>query len=174
MIAPLYCCNEYKVDSDGFIISKRDHKPMKSAKNQNGYSFVSIVKEGKKINVLIHIAVAKAFLGDKINDGLQVNHKDGNKDNNCVDNLEWVTPKENMRHSVDVLGHNVGTNNGNAKSIKGYDKNTGKLLYSFGSIADCAREISPNNNYRQIQNSIWRVLSGKRKSYKGCIWEYVD
>ena len=175
MITPLYCCDDYKVDSDGFIISKRFNRPLRPSKNHKGYLFVSIMmKNGKQKVVTIHSAVAKSFLGDRTKEGLQVNHKDGNKENNRLDNLEWVTPEENIQHSINILGNNVGANNGNARLIRGYDKKTGELKYSFGSIIDCAKVLCNNGKFRQVQNCIWRALSGERKSYKGYVWKYAD
>lgn len=64
------------------------------------YSFVSI----KDVTYAVHTLVAKMFLKDSYEPGLVVNHKDGNKHNNCVDNLEWVTQSDNERHSYDILG----------------------------------------------------------------------
>lgn len=174
MIAPLYCCKEYKVDSNGFIISKRDGTYMKPSKNHNGYLITTLIIDGKRKSLPIHLAVAKTFLGDKSIDGLEVNHKDGNKENNNIDNLEWVTYSDNMIHSTHVLGNCIGCDNGTAKAICGYDKISGELIYSFDSIIDCARVLCKNDKYRQVQNSIWRVLSGKRKSYKGCVWKYSN
>lgn len=64
------------------------------------YAYVSI----KDHTYTVHRLVAKAFLPDTYKDGLVVNHKDGNRFNNCVDNLEWCTQAENEQHSYDVLG----------------------------------------------------------------------
>lgn len=67
--------------------------------NKNGYFYVSLYKENKGKNYLVHRLVATAFLDNPL--GLeQVNHKDGNKQNNTVENLEWVTAQENAVHAV--------------------------------------------------------------------------
>lgn len=55
-------------------------------------------------NYLLHRLIAKTFLADSYFDGAHVNHKNGNKQDNRVENLEWVTPSENERHSYAVLG----------------------------------------------------------------------
>ena len=76
---------------------------LNEAKTKSGkqrYVSVSI----KDHTYMVHRLVAKAFLPDTYSDGMVVNHKDGNKHNNCVDNLEWCTQAENERHSYDVLG----------------------------------------------------------------------
>ena len=120
----------------------------------------------------IHSAVAKTFLGDKTVDGLVINHIDGDKTNNKLENLEWVTVQENTKHAVKVLGMNVGSNNGNSKEVYGVDKKTGKIKYHYGSLADCARDICGENNWIYVMNSIWRAIKGIRKTYKGCLWTY--
>ena len=69
-----------------------------------GYLCVMFTLKGKKHYV--HRLVAKTFLGDKSN--LDVNHIDGNKTNNAVSNLEWVTRSENCLHSTHVLKNTKG------------------------------------------------------------------
>lgn len=70
---------------------------------------------GRKHEVYAHRVVYMALTGEDIPDGKQTNHKDGNKKNNHPDNLEVVTPAENMRHAVQVLGVNRGEKCGAAK-----------------------------------------------------------
>ena len=67
------------------------------------YLFVTLCHDGPSIRARVHQLVAAAFLGLRP-DGLQINHLDGNKKNNHVGNLEYVTPSENIRHAVNVLG----------------------------------------------------------------------
>lgn len=62
----------------------------------NGYRTCHISDETGRQLILVHRAVALAFLGE----GIEVNHKDKNRANNCASNLEWVTRLENMQHAV--------------------------------------------------------------------------
>jgi len=68
---------------------------------KNGYERVGF--HGGQETVFVHRIVARAFC-DGYADGLEINHKDGNKLNNNADNLEWVTRSQNVQHSFDVLG----------------------------------------------------------------------
>lgn len=72
-------------------------KIRKSCKNHRGYSLVQLVSKGKAYPV--HRLVASAFVPNP-NQLPEVNHKDGDKENNRVDNLEWCTRGENARHAV--------------------------------------------------------------------------
>lgn len=84
--------------------------------NSRGYANVCLGINGRQIVEKIHRLVAEAFIGPKPN-GFEVNHKDGNKLNNRVQNLEYVTHAENMRHAsrCGLLNGQIGTNNGNSK-----------------------------------------------------------
>lgn len=66
--------------------------------NGNGYLIVNLKHNGKQKNHLVHRIVATTFLENPDNKR-EVNHKDGNKQNNCVDNLEFVTRSENIKHA---------------------------------------------------------------------------
>lgn len=71
---------------------------LKSHSNGHGYQNVSLHNENKiEKHAYIHILVAKAFIPNPENKK-EVNHKDFNKENNCADNLEWVTREENKKH----------------------------------------------------------------------------
>lgn len=71
---------------------------MKESKNKFGYSRVSLYKLGKTKNFQIHRLVAQAFIPNPL-ELPQVNHIDGNKDNNSVNNLEWITNRDNVIHA---------------------------------------------------------------------------
>lgn len=79
---------------------------IKSWPHKDGYLCVGLSKDKAYSAKTIHRLVAVAFLGNPPTAKHQVNHIDGNKANNCIGNLEWVTPSENMQHSRYVLGNN--------------------------------------------------------------------
>lgn len=163
----------YQVDTNGNVYSKNGNK-LKYSINHNGYCIVNFYHNNKRKGFSVHTLIAETFFENKENK-TQVNHKDGNKQNNNIDNLEFITAKENIEHSIKILGNdNRGINNSNSKRIYGYDKNTKELKYQFDSIADAARYFAVNNeNYRHIQNIIYCVANNKgKKSYKGYIWKY--
>jgi len=76
---------------------------LKQGKASNGYLLVSFCVDKVKSNHSVHRLVARAFISNESNKP-QVNHKDGNKHNNHVDNLEWATRSENMKHAYNELG----------------------------------------------------------------------
>jgi len=83
--------------------------------SSNGYLFVILKSPNKKSwTITTHILVATAFILNPENKP-DVNHKDGNKKNNHVDNLEWCTPKENQIHSAQNGLTAIGEKNGNHK-----------------------------------------------------------
>ena len=100
----------YEVDENGNVYAlpriKRTpttiylskEKKLKPYNNGYGYMLVDMRKNGKRYMRLVHRLVADAFIPNP-NNLPQINHKDGNKSNNCIDNLEWCTYKQNIIHS---------------------------------------------------------------------------
>jgi len=84
-------------------LRKSPQKVLKQGKSKSGYYIVSFCVDGVKSNQTVHRLVARAFIANESNKP-QVNHKDGNKLNNHLDNLEWVTVSENGLHAYRVLG----------------------------------------------------------------------
>lgn len=81
---------------------------MKTWKSHYGYSQTELYKKGKRHGKMVHRLVLEAFVG-KCPKGHQTNHKNGKKQYNFVDNLEWVTPSENVNHAYTTgLKSNVG------------------------------------------------------------------
>ena len=96
-------CGLYQVSNFGNIkslIGNRGQKREKILKARSicGYRFVCLCKNTKQTQFLIHRLVAHVFLSDSYFEGAEVNHKDENKTNNCVDNLEWCDRKYNCNY----------------------------------------------------------------------------
>jgi len=84
------------------------NKPRLGTLTADGYRHTVLSRLNKKKSILIHRIVLAAFVGP-CPDGKETNHKDGVKDNNWLGNLEYMTPKENTRHAIDVLGIKIGS-----------------------------------------------------------------
>lgn len=112
--------NLYRVSTKGEIYSIRFNKNLKQfyrgSRPDNKYLVVDLNKSGTRKTVSVHRVVAEAFISNP-NNLPCVNHKDGNKDNNCVDNLEWCTYSENNYHACRTGLKNIpsGTKNKNSK-----------------------------------------------------------
>lgn len=91
--------NMYLVDKCGNVFSRFTNRYLKVSKSKTGYLVVNIRKNGKRQPVYIHRLVAEAYIPNPDNKK-QVNHIDGDKCNNLVENLEWVHDIENKQHAV--------------------------------------------------------------------------
>lgn len=97
---------KYEVSDDGTIysnVSSHGPKPLVGKVTNWGYRMVVLTVDGKKLYKNVHRLVAEAFIPNPENKRT-INHIDGNKLNNCVQNLEWATTRENVCHARDALG----------------------------------------------------------------------
>lgn len=88
----------YRITSFGRVIGKRFNKELKYSTDDIGYKRVRLYSNGKPSDIRVHRLVAEHFLENE-NSLPMVNHKDGNKFNAHIDNLEWVDAKENAVHA---------------------------------------------------------------------------
>jgi predicted XRE-type DNA-binding protein len=99
---PLQGFDKYLITETGSIIVKATQQVRKLQTDKQGYAFIVLLNDSKDGNKYasksVHRLVALEFLANPDNKP-EVNHIDGNKLNNCVTNLEWVTRKENMKHA---------------------------------------------------------------------------
>lgn len=90
---------EYGVTENGWVYSYKRNKFLKPNDNGIGYLFVVLCHEGVRQQKYIHRLVAEAFIPNP--DNLpEINHKDENKSNNCVDNLEWISHIDNLNYGT--------------------------------------------------------------------------
>lgn len=153
--------SKYAVSNKGHIMNIRTGRILKTRINHNGYEYVQLSekKEGKR-NYFIHRLVAFAFIN---NPELKpyINHKDGNKLNNSVENLEWCTAKENDTHArvMKLKDQN--------KPIKAISILDPENIQIYESLSECSRCMCIN------KGTIHRALSGKRRATHGYHFEYI-
>jgi len=155
--------------TDGRQINERILKP---AFDVGKYLTVALHKNKKQKTHKVHRLVAFAFIKNP-NNKPHVNHIDGNKSNNRVDNLEWCTQLENNRHSFHELKRGswrigLRIRPTNAKEVLQFNKETNQLIKTYPSIMEAGRETGI-----QFKN-IHKVCCGGRKTAGGYAWKYAE
>lgn len=157
---------KYQASNFGNIRSKTYEgrniiKNLKLTKRKDGYLQVQLYEK----KFLVHRLVAITFLGNKEN--LVVNHKDGNKENNNVNNLEWVTSSENTIHAYNnsLKKKYYGKNNWNSKPVYQFDENN-RLVDIHESVSRATKDTGIKH--------ISCCCLGKRKTAGGYIWRYAN
>ena len=139
-------------------------KILKQQQSMDGYYSVGLSKNGILKRYYVHRLVAEAFLPNSDNLPL-INHKDENKTNNNVDNLEWCDAKYNCNYGTRTERLSKSQINGKrSKIVLQYDLN-GNFIKEWKSTAECGR-----NGYNH--KCISKCCRGKLKTYKGFLWKY--
>jgi len=144
---------------------------MKPSKNNKGYLGTIIIINSKLTNVRIHRLVAKAFIPNPSNKP-QVNHKDFNTSNNNVDNLEWVTEKENAIHSL-----NAGRLKGFKKGCIQKNPNKGSKVWNAklneSQVKEIRNKFKPYVYTRKMLAKEYCVAEGTIKDVILRSWKHV-
>lgn len=136
---------------------------IKFREDKDGYLRCDLSKKGKIKRFMVHRLVAQNFLNND-NNLPCVNHIDGNKQNNNVNNLEWCTVRYNNLHSL-KLGLRDMKNNKLSKQVEQYDLE-GNLINTFKSSNDAKRITGFS------QGHISECCRGEIKQYNGYVWKY--
>jgi len=164
---------KYQISNMGNVksldyLNTKKPKVLTPIKHHLGYLLVHL---GYNKIKMIHTLVAEAFI-DNPEGKKFVNHIDGNKQNNNVKNIEWVTSKENMNHAI-ITGlrnphknnHPKGSDTPNSKPILQCAKN-GDIIRKWDCISDAARAVGCN------PASIVNNAMGRTKTLHGFTWKY--
>lgn len=144
---------------NGYIITKEIIR--KQSKDDKGYLIVKLSKNNISHTIKVHKLVANAFIPNPFKLP-QINHRDEDKTNNNVDNLEWCTNKYNCNYGT----HNKRMSKTLSKTVYQYSNNY-DLIKVWDSAVQCSRENS-RYNHRHISE----CCLGKRKTHQGYKWSY--
>lgn len=134
-------------------------------KNHWGYNIVALSKDGKQRRFMLHRLVAMAFIGEPPVGFNQINHKDGNKDNNTPQNLEWCNNAMNQKHAWQ-LGLNHSTDKLKVKIVQMDDSEN--VIQIWKGIQEASRVLKLSAGH------IWACLVGRRKHCGGFKWKYYE
>lgn len=165
----------YSVSDQGNVRNDKTGRILKGGLDTYGYPQVILCKNGARVNRKVHRLVAEAFVPNPDNKP-QVNHIDGNKQNNAATNLEFCTYQENQDHFWRYLnneqnkanrsnshkGKGLLSNNPNAKSV---------IRLEDGKVYKTIKEAAEELNISYIH--IGEACKGKRKTTGGYHWSYV-
>ena len=141
----------YEISDKGRVRNIKTKRILKTNINSRGYIIVCLHQNNKQYVKRVHRLVAEAFYEGNHKD-LDVNHIDGDKTNNFIENLEWCTRKENLEHAYRT-------------GLKSLPNKTKVLVIETGKIYDSISECSKAINGDRCQ--IHRCLIGKERTCKG-------
>lgn len=150
----------------GMFVFLKNHKKKSFHLNKYGYPTIHIQKGRKIYAYRIHRLVALLFIENPYPDKFDcINHKDENRQNNFVENLEWCDRRYNNNYG----SHNKRIAKSKSKSIVQYDL-SGNKIKEWESATIAARELG----YSQSSINWCCLRKPKYNTYKGFIWRYVD
>lgn len=152
----------YLIDENGEVFSLLSKKFLKHNIKKDGYHEISLYKNGIRITKRVHRLVAETFLPNP-NSFSEVNHKDENKNNNNVSNLEWCNARYNTNYGTGNLRRSEAMNSKKI-IVKQYDLQ-GKFLKEYPSLKEAERQTGVSTG------GISNVCAGKRQTAGGYIWK---
>lgn len=155
-----YKDTNYWFNKDGQGVNIKTNKYLNTSINNSGYSRYYLYINSQRFALLAHRIIYELFSGEKLTKTDQINHKDGNKQNNTYENLEKVNNKENMYHSFYILKKNI-------KPVLQYDLNN-NLIKEYPSISVAARSLNI------CDSGIVQACKGIINTYYGFIWKYKE
>lgn len=164
----------YQISNFGRVKSLKYHRSdkeriLKPKKEKNGYLQINLYKDEKLKTMFIHRLVANAFIPNEDIFKTQINHKDENKENNNVNNLEFSTPKENSNYGTrnERMAKAKINHPKKSKQVNQYSLD-GNFIRSFPSTMEIERQLGFSNV------CISACCLGKQKTAYNYIWKYIN
>jgi hypothetical protein len=157
----------YQIDVNGNIQSLKTGRILKINKNQKGYNHITLSNNGKSNTITIHKLVFTTYIGDT-KKGYDINHIDGNKNNNSIINLELVTRKENCQKAVLNGQIKSGFECKLSVNVQQINPLTNEVLDTFGSILIATKKTKIHGS------SISSVVNGHRLTAGGFKWKRIN
>jgi hypothetical protein len=165
-------CEKYLIKSSGRVINIKTKKTLSGSVTKAGYLRYQFSYKGDRIRITAQRLIANCFIPNPENKP-QVNHKDGNKLNNSVSNLEWNTASENALHAYKYLGKKPNKT-GKGKFNERHSRSKRILQISLnGEIVSewvCANEVRRKLGFNR--GNICSCARGELKSANGYKWQY--
>lgn len=172
---------KYKISDSGIVINTKTNTELKGGETR-GYKYVVLCHNGKQSSPKIHRLVAELFLPNP-NKEKVVNHKDGNKSNNHISNLEWCSQSYNTKHSYEngfqkpkkgkdnPMYGKYGKENAKSKAVLMIKDNT--VIKEFESIELALKWLRQNGSPKANSSSISMCCNGiKYKTAYGYKWKF--
>lgn len=158
----------YKISNKGIIINTKTNKIKKSRIHKTWYEYIDLHKKWIKKTFKVHRLVAEAFIPNTKHKRC-VNHKDWDKTNNNLENLEWVSYKENTYHLMNILWYKLDWNKWkiyHSKKVKQYDK-LWKFIKDWDYIKQASIDLGIDNS------DITKACKWKLKTAWWYKWKYL-
>lgn len=149
----------YSISDDGRVRNNKTGKILTPSPDSNGYLSVGLSRDGKRTTQRVHRLVAEAFIPNPLNLH-DINHKDGNKNNNHSSNLEYCTHSYNMLHSYRTLGNK--SHSIDRKAVLCIETST-----MYPTVEAAAKAVGRSSI------AIRKCLYGWTKTAAGCHWRDV-
>lgn len=170
----------YFATEDGHIYSEHLKRNISEYTDKDGYKKVRLSNgDGSRKVFSVHRLILETFQPNPNSKNLQVNHIDGNKTNNCISNLEWVTCKQNINHAYNLgLYHNIGDNNNGDHKLS-----TPQVLEIIDLLLQYKMTIQAIANKYQVSKfaiesikykRTWKHLTKNIDFYKGSTTSHND
>lgn len=156
--------SNYSIDRNGCVINiKHNNRKVKTFINASGYETIYLYSSSSmKHNLLIHRLLGKYFLPDGhayyFNNKYVINHKDKNKQNNSIDNIEWISIQENAIH-------------GCGRKVAMIDKKTDEVIRTFQSISEAYKYLGKERT--SLISKVCKGVEKGRVSAHGYKWKYI-